>query len=50
MLMDTAQPALIYLIPFTLGPAIIVALVRQEFMILWIGDYAKPEVTKALVF
>ncbi|VDM21531.1 unnamed protein product [Wuchereria bancrofti] len=42
-LMETAQPALIYLIPFTLGPIIILALIRREFKILWIGDFAKSE-------
>ncbi|KAK6107337.1 Signal peptide peptidase family protein [Brugia pahangi] len=42
-LMETAQPALIYLIPFTLGPIIILALIRREFKVLWIGDFPKSE-------
>uniref|UniRef100_A0A0R3RVA0 Signal peptide peptidase-like 2B n=1 Tax=Elaeophora elaphi TaxID=1147741 RepID=A0A0R3RVA0_9BILA len=46
-LMEIAQPALIYLIPFTLGPIIMLALIRREFKLLWIGDFAKSEVTNA---
>lgn len=49
-LMETAQPALIYLIPFTLGPIIILALIRREFKLLWIGDFAKSEVTSVVTF
>uniref|UniRef100_A0A1I7VEX9 PA domain-containing protein n=1 Tax=Loa loa TaxID=7209 RepID=A0A1I7VEX9_LOALO len=40
-LMETAQPALIYLIPFTLGPIIIFALIRRQFKLLWTGDFTK---------
>ncbi|KAM3720820.1 Signal peptide peptidase-like 2B [Dirofilaria immitis] len=40
-LMETAQPALIYLIPFTLAPIIILALVRREFKLLWTGNFSK---------
>ncbi|CAG9537495.1 unnamed protein product [Cercopithifilaria johnstoni] len=43
-LMKTAQPALIYLIPFTLAPIIILALIRQEFKLLWTGDFPKSEI------
>ncbi|VDK83197.1 unnamed protein product [Onchocerca ochengi] len=42
-LMETAQPALIYLIPFTLAPIIILALIRQEFKLLWTGNFSKSE-------
>ncbi|VBB33832.1 unnamed protein product [Acanthocheilonema viteae] len=42
-LMETAQPALIYLIPFTLGPIIILALIRKEFKLLWTGNFSKSE-------
>lgn len=38
LLMNNAQPALIYLIPFTLVPTYVAALVRREFWILWRGD------------
>lgn len=43
--MQTAQPALIYLIPFTIAPIIILALIRREFKLLWFGEFSKPEVT-----
>uniref|UniRef100_A0A915PSQ9 Uncharacterized protein n=1 Tax=Setaria digitata TaxID=48799 RepID=A0A915PSQ9_9BILA len=43
MLMETAQPALIYLIPFTLGPTLILALIRRELNLLWTGNFTKSE-------
>lgn len=36
-LMESAQPALIYLIPFSLLPVMVLALIRKEFKILWNG-------------
>lgn len=41
--METAQPALIYLIPFTLIPIIVLALIRREFRLLWHGSFTKQE-------
>lgn len=32
-----AQPALLYLVPFTVIPAILIALCRREFKALWVG-------------
>lgn len=37
-LMNTGQPALMYLVPFTLIPVITVALIRDEFNLMWQGD------------
>jgi hypothetical protein len=37
-LMAVAQPALLYLVPFTLIPVFMLGLCRREFSILWNGD------------
>jgi signal peptide peptidase-like protein 2B len=37
-LMNSAQPALLYLVPFTLIPIYLVALCRGEFLAMWKGD------------
>ena len=36
-LMKTGQPALLYLVPCTLGPFLITALIRSDFLIIWRG-------------
>ncbi|VDD87128.1 unnamed protein product [Enterobius vermicularis] len=42
--MESAQPALIYLIPFTLIPIILLSVIRGEFKLLWHGRFSKNEV------
>ena len=37
--MHSAQPALLYLVPFTLIPLYILALIKGDFYALWHGDY-----------
>ena len=37
-LMNSAQPALLYLVPFTLIPIILTALARGELQSMWDGD------------
>lgn len=37
-LMAAAQPALLYLVPFTLIPVFLLGLCRREFTLLWNGD------------
>lgn len=41
--MNAAQPALLYLVPFTLIPIYLVALCRGEFMAIWKGDIQDQE-------
>lgn len=36
-LMNTGQPALLYLVPCTLGPLLVTALVRGDFLVIWRG-------------
>ena len=36
-LMKTGQPALLYLVPCTLGPFVVSSLIRGEFLIVWRG-------------
>ncbi|MFH4984468.1 hypothetical protein AB6A40_011177 [Gnathostoma spinigerum] len=43
-LMETAQPALIYLIPFTLLPVVVLALIRRELKILWTGEFVNHNI------
>jgi len=38
-LMHSAQPALLYLVPFTLVPLYIVALIKSDLGNMWRGDY-----------
>ena len=37
-LMDSAQPALLYIVPCTLLPVMLTACVRGEFKDMWDGD------------
>lgn len=37
-LMAMAQPALLYLVPFTLIPVLVLGLARRELITLWHGD------------
>ena len=37
-LMNSAQPALLYLVPFTLLPTILVASLRGDLNTMWVGD------------
>ena len=37
-LMNSAQPALLYLVPFTLIPTILVAAIRGDLDTMWLGD------------
>ena len=37
-LMNSAQPALLYLVPFTLLPTILVAWLRGDLPAMWEGD------------
>lgn len=41
MLMKTAQPALLYVVPCTLGPFLVVGRIRGEFHIIWRGEKHK---------
>jgi len=36
--MAMAQPALLYLVPFTLIPVLVLGLARRELITLWHGD------------
>ena len=36
--MNSAQPALLYLVPFTLLPTILVASLRGDLNTMWVGD------------
>ncbi|XP_046451496.1 signal peptide peptidase-like 2B [Daphnia pulex] len=45
-LMAVAQPALLYLVPFTLIPVFLLGLCRREFSILWNGDGQVVENTR----
>ena len=38
-LMNSAQPALLYLVPFTLIPVFVVSIIRGDFAAMWQGDY-----------
>ena len=40
-LMNSAQPALLYLVPFTLIPTILVAAIRGDLGKMWAGDTKK---------
>merc|ERR1719220_1251107 len=42
-LMNSAQPALLYLVPFTLIPTIIVAWLRGDLPAMWEGDNKDEE-------
>ena len=41
ILMNTAQPALLYLCPFLIVSSIVTSLIRKEFKIYWSGDPIK---------
>uniref|UniRef100_A0A9J2PHX6 Signal peptide peptidase-like 2B n=2 Tax=Ascaris TaxID=6251 RepID=A0A9J2PHX6_ASCLU len=41
--MEMAQPALIYLIPFTLLPIVVLALIRKELKLLWNGNFTPSD-------
>ncbi|XP_065886361.1 signal peptide peptidase-like 2B [Dysidea avara] len=38
MLMKTGQPALLYLVPCTLGPFLVATLIRKNFLVVWRGN------------
>ena len=42
-LMKTGQPALLYLVPCTLGPFVVSSLIRGEFLIVWRGKDRKKD-------
>jgi len=44
-LMKAAQPALLFLVPFTLLPVFLVSWARGEFSAMWKGDYAENQTT-----
>merc|ERR1719232_2240562 len=44
-LMKAAQPALLFLVPFTLLPVFLVSWIRGEFSTMWRGDYAENQTT-----
>ncbi|VDM43156.1 unnamed protein product [Toxocara canis] len=48
--MEMAQPALIYLIPFTLIPIVILALIRKELKLLWNGCFTQSDVCLLFCF
>ena len=37
-LMNSAQPALLYLVPFTLVPTLLVSWIRGDLAAMWTGD------------
>ena len=37
-LMNSAQPALLYLVPFTLVPTLVVGWIRGDLAAMWLGD------------
>lgn len=39
-LMDTAQPALLYLVPCTLIPVVLISLCKGEFLAMWRGNFS----------
>ena len=43
-LMKAAQPALLFLVPFTLLPVFLVSWARGEFSAMWKGDYAEVRI------
>ena len=43
-LMESAQPALLYLVPFTLTPVILVAWIRGDLPAMWQGDFPSQQV------
>ena len=44
-LMNSAQPALLYLVPFTLIPTILVAAIRGDLDTMWLGDSKVMSIT-----
>ena len=42
-LMKTGQPALLYLVPCTLGPFVVSSLIRGEFLVVWRGKDRKKD-------
>jgi len=48
-LMNSAQPALLYLVPFTLIPTILVAWCRGDLTAMWQGDFDKVDEKSPLV-
>merc|ERR1711972_1035563 len=42
-LMEVAQPALLYLVPCTLIPPLLISICRKEFKALWTGNLNKEE-------
>ncbi|OQR71260.1 signal peptide peptidase 2B-like [Tropilaelaps mercedesae] len=41
-LMETPQPALLYLVPCTLLPVVLMALCRGELRAMWRGNFGEP--------
>jgi len=46
-LMESAQPALLYLVPFTLTPVILVAWIRGDLPAMWQGDFPSQQEDEA---
>ena len=49
-LMKAAQPALLFLVPFTLVPVFIISWLRGDLAAMWRGDFAEVMIFKVLVF
>ena len=49
-LMKAAQPALLFLVPFTLVPVFIISWLRGDLAAMWRGDFAEVMIFELLVF
>ena len=48
--MKAAQPALLFLVPFTLVPVFIISWLRGDLAAMWRGDFAEVMIFELLVF
>ena len=48
-LMKAAQPALLFLVPFTLVPVFIISWLRSDLAAMWRGDFAEVRISDLLV-